>query len=139
MRNDEKMVNSFSCSYGLRSETNRLLMFLQQRWISLGISRELQFWVHDHGESRTSPYMAREEELFYRGEKEVGRAVVTGWVLTKKEVCLLPMGCANISWQGVRAPPSGLLTLFNWDLFINFCISKSYTPVHDVWKKMTQE
>ena len=40
------------------------------------ISRELQFGVCNHGEPRASPLTAREGELFYREEKEVGRALV---------------------------------------------------------------
>ena len=40
------------------------------------ISRELQFRVCNHGEAHSSAHTAREEELFYREEKEVGRATV---------------------------------------------------------------
>ena len=41
-----------------------------------GISRELQSRVHNHGEPYASPSTAKEEALFNRGEKEVGRATV---------------------------------------------------------------
>ena len=41
-----------------------------------GILGELQRGVCNHGESCTSPYMVRNGEHFYEGEKEVEKAVV---------------------------------------------------------------
>ena len=40
------------------------------------ISKELQFRASNHGEPCASQGTAREGELFYRGKKEVGRAIV---------------------------------------------------------------
>ena len=57
-----------------------------------GISRELQFGVCNHGKPCASSHRAREGELFYRGGKAVGRAVINKslwlfieWVLARKE------------------------------------------------------
>ena len=41
-----------------------------------GTNKELHFSVHNHSELQASPQTAREGELFYREEKEVGRGVV---------------------------------------------------------------
>lgn len=41
-----------------------------------GISNELQFHTCNHGEPFANPLSARDGELFYGGEKEVGRARV---------------------------------------------------------------
>ena len=81
-----------------------------------GISRILHFRVCSDGEPRASPHTAQQGELFYREKKEVGRARVNkGFSLPD----LLPgvkrslpshRGALLLS-QGVRAPPSGPLTV----------------------------
>ena len=43
---------------------------------SPGISKELQFGVCNYGKPHASPEQQGEEKLFYRGEEEVGRAIV---------------------------------------------------------------
>lgn len=40
------------------------------------INKDLQFGVYNHGELRASPNTARRRELFQRGQKKAGRAVV---------------------------------------------------------------
>lgn len=78
------------------------------------ISRELQFGVCNHSEARASPKGQGKESTFIQGEKAMGRAIVNtkskaslGSVLARKGI--LPV----LSSQDMRAPPSGLLTLFN--------------------------
>ena len=84
-----------------------------------GISRELQFRFCKHDEPRTSSRMAREGERFYRGENEVGRALVNrvyGFSLAQSlpgKKSLSSSCAALLSSQGVRAPASGLPTLFH--------------------------
>ena len=100
-------------------ETNRLPAKIGL----FGISRELQLRVCSHGEPRESPRKAREEH-FYREEKEVGRAIVNKESMTfhwlracqeRRGIFLLPVG---LCYGHMRAPSSGLLTLFNW----GFCL-----------------
>ena len=89
---------SINCCW---SEANRLQNISPAHMGLFGIIRELQFWVCHHGESHASPMelhhgkfpCTAREELFYRGEKEVGMAIVKktnpwlfiGWVLVRKE------------------------------------------------------
>ena len=87
--------------------------------------RELQFGVSNHSKLLASPSMAREGEHIYRGEKEVGRAIVNrvhGFSLAEsspgRKRSLSFSCCALLSSQGMRALPSGLPTLFNW----GFCL-----------------
>ena len=83
----------------------------------LGISRELQFVVHNRGESLVSSCTAREGGRFYKEEKEVGRArvkqsVAFHWPSPYQErrgVFILPFGSAIV--KGCGAPPSGLRIL----------------------------
>ena len=56
-------------------EINRLPDISPAKMGLFGISRDLQFQVCNHGEPHVSPCPAT-GELFYRGEKEVGRAIV---------------------------------------------------------------
>ena len=83
-------------------------IFLQYRWVLLGISKELGICNHD--ETRASPPIARERENFYREEKKV----LSG--TNKKSIAFHRLGTcresffscwAPLSSQGVRAPPSG--------------------------------
>lgn len=85
-----------------------------------GINRELQFGVRSHGEPCTSPHTAREGEHFYKGKKEVGRALVNnrpwdfiGRILSRKEdeFFFSPLGSAILA--GYESFPSELPTLFN--------------------------
>ena len=43
----------------------------------MGISKELQVWVSNHGKPHANPQQKWRGELFYRGEKEVERATVS--------------------------------------------------------------
>ena len=47
-------------------------LFLQQKWVYLQVTKR----VCNHGKLHASPYTARGEKLFQRGEKEVGKALV---------------------------------------------------------------
>ena len=58
-------------------ETNRWPDISSTKMGLFGINRELQFRVCSHGEPCTSPHTAREGEHFYKGKKEVGRALFT--------------------------------------------------------------
>ena len=70
--------------------------------------------------------MAREGELFYREEKEVGRVIINKesmafhWLsLCQERIGVFSSSCWGVlSSRGTGAPPSGLLTLFNW----GFCL-----------------
>ena len=88
-------------------------IFLQQRCIYLG-SEESCNSESDHGEPRASYRSARKKQ-FYRGEKEVGMAIVNNsvWLfiesLPGKKRVLLPL--FGLALQGLGAPHLGLLTL----------------------------
>ena len=65
------------------------------------------------------PCAVRKGESYYRGEKEVGRAIVDKesvafhWLSPCQERRLSSSCSALLLLQGVRAPPAGLPTLFN--------------------------
>lgn len=44
--------------------------------ILFGVSKELQFEVCYHSKPHANPPTVREKKLFYRGEEDVGRAIV---------------------------------------------------------------
>ena len=105
-------------------KTNRLPDISPAKMGLFWISRGLQFGVCDHDKPRASPNKAREGDHLYRREKELGRATVNkeskAESLPGKKRSLSSFFGALLSSWGVTALPSGLLTLFNWGLFINF-------------------
>ena len=84
-------------------------------------STKLQFRACSHGDSCTSPPTAREGECFYKGEKEVGRAIVNkgSWLFTwlftarrKEETFLYLLGSATIIGREGSPSWSPNFTLF---------------------------
>ena len=57
-----------------------------------------------------------------RGYSKQSAWLVIGWVLARKEEQSLFFLLVLLLSKGMRAPPSGLLTLFNW----GFCLSHFY-------------
>jgi len=81
----------------------------------------LQFKICILGESCVSSHTGRKGESFYKEEKEVGRAGVNrespwifiGWALPRKEGGFSSCCWAPPSLWAMKAPFSGLPTLFN--------------------------
>ena len=99
-----------------------------------GILGELQWGVCNHRESRTSPYMVRKGEHFYKGEKEVGRAIVNkspwffiGWVLARRVFVFL---LGSVILAGQESSPWWCQPLFNWGIHIIFYKLKPTSPPH---------
>ena len=86
------------------------------------IRKVLQLRVCNHEKPLANPCTARKGEPFYRRGRKLGGLYYTksprlfiGRLFAKKGVFLLSVG---LCYGSLRAPPSGLLTLFNW----NFCL-----------------
>ena len=88
-------------------ETNRWPDISSTKMGLFGINRELQFRVCSHGEPCTSPHTAREGEHFYKGKKEVGRALVNKQALgfhwespcqERRWIFLFPIGPCRV-WE----------------------------------------
>ena len=129
MSHDNRSRDLSDAAAGCWPKTNRLPVISPAKTSLFRIRKELQFWVYNHGKSCASPSTAREGQLFYRREKEVWRAIVNKESRKTKSFSLAELlperrgGLSSSSWallssQGTRAPPSGLLTLFNW----GFCL-----------------
>ena len=99
-------------------ETNWQI-FLQQRWVYSGSAENCNLGSATKTSHVQVPTRQGKEVAFKRKDKKVGRAIVNkepmafiGWVLP---------------WsQGVRDPPSGLPTLFNWNFhsLVFYCRAK---------------
>ena len=71
----------------------------------------------------TSPSTAREGALFHRKRKvriQNTRSTASHWLSYCQERSLSSSGWALLLSQDMRAPPSGLLTLFKWGLCLLF-------------------
>ena len=53
-------------------------LFLQQKWVYLESTVNWNSWFCNHGESHANSQQKWQGELFYKGEKEVGRATING-------------------------------------------------------------
>lgn len=91
------------------------------RWSWYWIGTKLQFGVYDQCKSFASPSKAKKGGCFFRGEKGVRKVPVNrtrGFsgteALPGKELSLCSCWVLRLS-RGAGAPPSGLLSLFNWD------------------------
>lgn len=92
------------------------------------IRKELQLRVCNHEKPHANPCTSRKAEPFYRRGRKLGGLYYTksprlfiGRVFAKKGVFLLPVG---LCYGSLRAPPSGLLTLFNWNICLLFFNSR---------------
>ena len=77
-------------------------IFLQQKWVYFGISKELQFGICDSGKPHASPSMAREGELFYRGKRKVGGfpgSMAFRWLNPCRESFFFLLGSVIIAWR----------------------------------------
>ena len=133
-------------------KTNKLPITSLAKVSLLWISKKLQFRACNHSKPNASPWAGRRGKLFLKGEKEVGGAVVnresTGemessefsgfwhWLscdrLSLAELLpgrreSLSSSCwvLLLSW-GMRAPPSGLLTILTEVSIYKFLYIKFY-------------
>lgn len=107
---------------------------------SFGISREFEFKVGNHGEPCTKSCVAREEECFYREEKEVERIervnrinkepMASHWLSScqGRRVFLLPIGSAfsqdmkALFLQGFGVSQLYLIEVSVYTFFFSRCI-----------------
>ena len=133
----ESMPTLFSGHCWLKRYKNRLPSISPAKMGLFKINTELQFEVCNHGKPHASPRTAR-EECFHGEKKEFGegyrKRTVHGFSLAESwpgKKRLLSSSCrAPLSPKGMRAPPSGLLTLFNWDFAVSFLFTTWFQDHH---------
>lgn len=118
--------NVILCCWGCWAKINKTQLIY---FMDLFRIKKMQFKIYNYSKWYRNSHTARERELFYREEKEVGETKIN-----KESMAFHWLNCCqekrggwfSFCWalllQGIRALLSGLLPLSNWNLFINFFI-----------------